>query len=354
MTIPVYRQNLDYDDWEVASVYDSDDCDSLGRSAYYGSSHSSSSLDDPGFQPHDLLYEDTRPRVDYVVPHAQPPPQLQNYAPVMLTRSRWDTCHVPGKRSNFALPPAPIVPPPGVIFPPKDWALPPQDMYWPCTTGHVVSSSGMPVDMALMEPPPSSLLLSPSSPPRAPSPLIRRPTPTKTIAHGQAPHATSATVSSTGTGMNVNTYTPIMPPPPRYHELAHTISPRLAEAGCQVHPGMVMSPRRSGHDVLSSYGPEASMPRGSLISEEITVAEGHGGGGGGPGGHPSYGPGDRPDLHAPPGPSKYEYEHKYGYGYDAGRMRTTRPPMRERRPSIWQRFVRRFGPSPRGVSVGHT
>lgn len=338
MAIPVYRQNTEYDDWEVASVYDSDDCDSLGRSASYESSHRSSSLDHP-FQLQGPFYEDARP-ADYVVPH--PPTQQQqhqNYPLVTMTRSRRDTCHVPGERSNFVLPPAPIVPPPGVIFPPKEWVLAPQDMHRPCTTGRI-ASSGMTVDMALIEPPPSSLLLSPCSPPCGPSPL-GRPSPTRTIGHSQAPV----------TGANVNTCaSPIMAP--RYHEPVHGISPRLAEAGCQAHPGMTMSPRRSGHDILLSCGPEASMPRGSQTNEEMMmVAEERCGGRPGGGGHSSYGAGDRPDLHPRPGSSRYEYEH--ASGCDARRMRRTRPPTRERRPSMWQRFVRRFSPS-RRVSVGHT
>lgn len=337
MTIPVYRQNRDYD-WEVASVYDSDDCDSLGRSASYESSYRSGSLDDPAFRSHGIHHG------DYPLPQSQQ--QHQNYPLVAIARSRRDTCSMSGKRSDFALPHAPIVPPPGVIFPRKDWVLPPQDMYWPPTTDHVAPSPDMPVDIAPMEPPTTSLLLSPSSPPRVPSPLIRRTSPTRMIGLGQAPHTTSVVAPVNGAGPNVNIHTsPIMSPTPRYHELVRTIPPRLADAGCQAHSGMTKSPRRPSHDVLSMYGPEGSIVRGPQTSEEMRAREER------YGGHLDCGQGDRPDLRPPPVPNKYEYER--GYGYDAGRMKTRRPPVRERRPSIWQRFVRRFSQS-RAVSVGHT
>ncbi|KAH0826566.1 hypothetical protein J3R83DRAFT_4922 [Lanmaoa asiatica] len=345
MTIPVYRHNLDHDDWEVASVYGSDDCGSLGGSAYDESPvHSSGPLDDPALRLQGYLYDDTRPRIGHPVPQQQ----HQNYSPATLT-PQWDACYVPGKQSSF------VVPPPGVIFPHKDWVLPPQDTYWPRTTNQMASSSDVPVDMGLVGPPsPPPLLLSPSSPPRVPSPLIKRPSPTTTIAHGQPPHMMSVKMSGTGTGTNVNSHaSPIMAPPPRYHEVAYAIPQRLVEGGCQAHSSVTMSPpRRSGHDVLSPYAPgsgHASMPRGPRSSEEFTVADGRYGGGGGPGGHPSYGPGDRQDVHPPPVPSKHEYE---PHEYDGGRTRTGRPHMRERRPSIWRRFVRRFSPS--GVSVGQT
>lgn len=321
MTIPVYRHNQDHDDWEVASVYDSDDCDSLGRSAYNESLHSSGSYNPP-LQSH--LYGDTRPRVGYPVPQ-------QNYPPAPYPRPRRDARYVPGNQNNF------IVPPPGVIFPRQDWVLPPQDTYRPRTPSQIASSS---VDTGLVEPP--SLLLSPSSPPRASSPLIRRTSPTTPIAHGHPPHGTSITMSGSGTGSNVNTHaSPMMPPPPRYHELARPISPRLADAGCQAHSSTVMSPpRRSGHDVYpTSYAPAGRasmpMPRGTQSSEEMTVVDGRYGGG-----LPSYGPGDRADLHPPQAPSKYERERDAG-----GWTRTARPQTRERRPSVWRRFVRRFSPS---------
>ena len=337
MAIPVYRHNSEYGDWEPASVYGSDDCDSLGRSATYESSYRSDSRDDAAFQLQRPLYGGIRPHADYV-PHPQLQQQHRNYPPVAFPRSRWDTRHMPEKRNNFVLPPAPIIPPPGVIFPAKDWVLPPQDIYSPPPADHIAPTSNMPVT----ESPPPSLLLAPSSPP-APPPLIMRPSPIKPIAHGQTPHAMSATASNTGTGLNVNSHTsPIMPPPPRYHELGHTISPRLADAGCQAHSNLMTSPRRPGHDVLSSCGPEA-MPRGPPTNEEMRVEEERFNYGSGQTG---YGPGDRP----PAVPSKYEYEHEHGY--DGGRM-TARPSRRERRPSIWQRFVRRFSPS-RGISAGHT
>ena len=336
MTIPVFRHNQDNDDWEVASVYDSDDCDSLGRSAYNESLYSSGSLTDPALHSQGLRYGDTRPRVGYPVPQLQ----HQNYPPAAYTRPQWDARYVPGKQSSF------IVPPPGVIFPRKDWPSPPQETYRPCSPGRIVSS----VDAGLVEPP--TLLLSPSSPPRASSPLIRRPSPT-TITHGQPPHGTSMTMSGSGAGTNVNMHTsPMMPPPPRYHELARPISPRLAEAGCQAPRSLstVMSPpRRSGHDVFSSYAPVGPgraasmpmpMPRGaqSRSSEEMTAVDGRYGGG-----QPGYGPGDRADLHPPAQMvPKYEREHEYDA---AGRTRTARPQTRERRPSIWRRFVRRFNPS---------
>ncbi|KAG8216818.1 hypothetical protein J3R82DRAFT_7077 [Butyriboletus roseoflavus] len=348
MTIPVYRHNLNHDDWEVASVYDSDDCGSLGGSAYDESVHSSPSLDDPALRLEGYLYDETRPR--FVNGYPVPQQQHQNYPLATLARPRWDTRYVPGEQSSF------VVPPPGVIFPPKDWALPPQDMYWPTATSRMASSSDMPVNMGLMEtpspPPPPPLLLSPSSPPRSSSPLIKRQSPTTTIAHGQPPHATSITMSGAGTGANVNGHTsPIMPPPPRYHEVAHVISPRLADAGCQAHSSMAMSPpRRSGHDVLSPYAPgpgHVPLPRGPRPGEKSTAADGRYGSG-----HPGHGLGDRPDIHPPPVPSKYEYEHEPEHEYDGGQTRMARPLMRERRPSIWRRFVRRFNPS--HVSVGQT
>lgn len=324
MTIPIYRHNQDHDDWEVASVYDSDDCDSLGRSAWDESVHS----DDPALHTQGHPYDDTHLHlhVRYSVPQQQP----QNYPPAAFARPQWDTRYAPGgNRSGF------VVPPPGVIFPSTEWASPPQNIHWPSSPSQIAPSSDRPVDAGLAEPPSPSLLLSPSSPPRASSPLIRRPSPATSIAHGQPLHATSVTVSGTSTATNVNTHaSPMMPPPPRYHDLAHTIPPRLAEAGCQAHPGMAMSPRRSGHDVLSSpYAPgpgHVSMLRGSqsVQSEEMTVVDGR------YNGHPSYGPGDRSELHAPLG--KYDYD----------------PRRRERRPSIWRRFVRRFNPS--HVSVGQT
>lgn len=77
------------------------------------------------------------------------------------------------------------------------------------------------------------------------------------------------------------------------------------------------------------------MPRGTQSSEEMTVVDGRYGGG-----LPSYGPGDRADLHPPQAPSKYERERDAG-----GWTRTARPQTRERRPSVWRRFVRRFSPS---------
>jgi len=337
MTIPVYRHNQDHDDWEVASVYDSDDSDSLGRSAYNESVHSSGSPNNPALQ--NYLYGDTRPRVGYPVPQQQ----HQNYPPAPYPRPRLEARYAPGKQSSF------IVPPPGVIFPRKDWALPSQDSYQPRTPVQIVPSL---VDAGLVEPP--SLLLSPSSPPRASSPLIRRPSPTTPIAR-QPPHGMT---SGSGTVTNVNTHaSPMMPPPPRYHDLAHPISPRLADAGCQAHASTVMSPpRRSGHDIYSSsYAPAGPgraqmpmpmpMPRGAQSSEEMTVVDGRYGGG-----LPSYGPGERSDLHPPPQgvPRKYEYERERE---GAGRTGTW-PLTRERRPSVWRRFVRRFNPS--HVSVGQT
>ncbi|KAF8547033.1 hypothetical protein OG21DRAFT_1490583 [Imleria badia] len=328
MAIPIYRHNQNHDDWEVASVYDSDDSDSLGRSACEESLHSDS-LDNPALHMQGHLYDDTRPHVRYSVPESH-----QNYTPAVVARPQRDARYAPGKQSSF------VVPPPGVIFPCKDWSPPPQNMYWPPAPGQIAHSSDRPVNAGLVEPPSPSLLLSPSSPPRAPSPLIRRPSPATSIAHGQPPHAMSMTVSGTSAGTYVNTHaSPMMPPPPRYHELAHTIPPRLAEAGCQAHHSMAMiqSPRRSGHDALSSpYAPgpgHASMLRGPQLSEEMTLVDGRYNGGG----YPSYGPGDRPELRPPPG--KYEYDPR-------------RPQPRERRPSIWRRFVRRFNPS--HVSVGQT
>ncbi|KAG9313473.1 hypothetical protein JVU11DRAFT_5798 [Chiua virens] len=343
MTIPVYRHNLDYDDWELASVYHSDDCDSMGRSVYDGSSQRTASLDDPALYLQSPLHDDTRPRVRYSVP--QPPQPFQDYTPVGLVRPRWETGYIPGKPSSFSPPPAPIVPPPGVIFPTKDWVSPPQEMYWPPTTSQLGPSSDMPVDRGPLEPPPTSLLLSPSTPPpRAMTPLIRRPSPGATIAHGQP-------LSNTGTVPNVNIHaSPIIPPSARYHELGHVISPRLVEAGCQAPPGMAMSPpRRSGYDVLP-YAPGSGHPRRLPSSEEITLVDGRYGSG-----HTTYGPSDRPDLaHPPPPPhpplvpGKYDHEHEHEY--DAGRTRKARSQVRERRPSIWQRFVRRFSPS--RASVG--
>ncbi|KAG6377486.1 hypothetical protein JVT61DRAFT_15294 [Boletus reticuloceps] len=311
MSIPVYRHNQNHDDWELASVYDSDECDSLGRSAYNESLHSSSPSDDPTLHLQGHLYDDTRPHVRYSVP--------ASYLQGTSSRPRWDAPRVPGKQSRF------IVPPPGVIFPSNDRLPPPQDT--------------PPVNAGLIEPPPLSLLLSPSSPPRTPSPLIGLPSPTTTIAHGHLPHAT------TGMGTNVNGHVSTMiPHPPRYPEVVHntSIPPRLAEAGCQGHPGMVMSPpRKSGHDVLS---PSPSYTSGAVLraqsNEEMTIADGRYGGA-------SYGPGDRPDLH--PLSSKYEREHEL---YEGGRGRTRWSQSRERRPSIWRRFVRRFSPS--HVSVGQT
>ncbi|KAF8438155.1 hypothetical protein L210DRAFT_3647150 [Boletus edulis BED1] len=150
MSIPVYRHNQNHDDWELASVYDSDDCDSLGPSVYNESPHSSGPSDDPTFQGH--LYDDTRPHVRYSVP--------ASYLQGTSNRPRWDALRVPGKQSRF------IVPPPGVIFPSKDRLPPPQDTYWPCTASQIGSLPDRPMNAGLIEPPPSSLLLSPSSPPR--------------------------------------------------------------------------------------------------------------------------------------------------------------------------------------------
>lgn len=349
MTIPVYRHNLDHDDWEVASVYDSDGCGSMVGSAYNESPHSSPSLDDPALCMEGDLYDDNRPR--FVNGYPVPQQLHQNYPPVALARPRLNARYVPGEQSSF------VIPPPGVIFPPKDWVPAPQDMYWPTTTHQMASSSDMPVGVGLIEtpspPPPPSLLLSPSSPPRSPSPLIKRPSPTTTIAHNQRPHATSVTMSGTGTGANIKGHaSPIMPPPPQYHEVARVISPRLADAGCQAHSSMAMGPpRRSGHDALSPYAPGPGhfpIPRGPRSGEEFTPADGRYGGGG-PSGHPSYGLGDRPDIYPPPVPNKHE---EPGDEHDGGRTRTARPRMRERQPSVWKRFVRRFSPS--HVSVGQT
>ncbi|KAN0084267.1 hypothetical protein V8E55_007771 [Tylopilus felleus] len=329
MTIPVFRHNQDHDDWEVASVYDSDDCDSLGRSGC-NEPLQSGSFDDPGLRLRRQRYDNARPVVRYSVPQQQP----QSHPPVALARPRWDARYVPGKQNNF------IVPPPGIIFPSKDRLLLPQDTYWP--PGQMASSSDRLLEASLAEPPPSSLLLSPSSPPHPSSSLIKLPPPKTTIGHGQPPHATSVTMSSTGPNVNGHA-SPMMGPPPRYHEVAPSNAPRLAEAGCQAHSGMGQSPpRRSGHDVLTptyGFGPgHATMMRRGPSSEEMTIVDGRTG----YGGHASYGPGDRPDQL----PSQE-------YGYDGGTGRTTaRAQTRERRPSIWRRFVRRFGPS--RVSVGQT
>ena len=283
------------------------------------------------------LYDGTRPFVRYSVPKSEPQTPHQNYPPSSFAHPRWDARHVPAKQSsNF------VVPPPGVIFPSQDWAPPPsQDTYWP----KVVP----PADAGLAKPPSSSLLLSPCSPPHASSPLKMLPSPPTAIVHGQPSHSS---VLSTGTGPTYGTA--MVPPPPRYREVAHTIPPRLAEAGRQAHPEIGMSPpRRSGHDALPStaspYTPGvpgpgpgyASLRRGPPSSEEMTVVEGRGRYSG-----PSYGPGDRTDLALPSVPNKYEY---YEREEGAGRPRTAWPQVRERRPSVWRRFVRRFS-----LSVGQT
>ncbi|KAF9233421.1 hypothetical protein BU15DRAFT_80127 [Melanogaster broomeanus] len=308
--IPVYRQNPDNSDWEVASLYGSDGCESLGRSVYDDSVYSGS-LDDPALE----------------LP-PEPPPSAQ-------TPQEWDARFVPGKPGGFFIQP-PAVPPPGTVRPSPDRVFSSREIYMPSGTDRMAPES----DVMLFDAPPLPMpRASPQPPPplRPPSSPMPRPAPALVIPQALSSQSHSRTGSKHAS--------PIMPP--SYHEL--TMVPHATEVGYQKQMATPVSPsRRSAHDAGSSYSIPSQPHRGQAIEDlapDMRHSQMRA-----PSGqysfptYPSHPSGERVDR------SQAQVEYDRGGG--AGGMRMARSQTRQRRPSVWQRFVRKFSPS-RG-SVGQS
>ncbi|KIJ11163.1 hypothetical protein PAXINDRAFT_101742 [Paxillus involutus ATCC 200175] len=321
--IPIYRENPDNYEWEVASVYGSDDCESLGRSQYDGSVHSGS-VDVPALRLQLVLRDESHHRVGYHSPQQH----HQDYSPSLQATYQWDARFAPGSPGGFCIPPAgTILPPSGSAMSSSERAFPIRERHIPSGTGRVTPDS----EVGLFDPSPLPLplpLASPPPPPRSPSPLMPRPSPALVIPQAPPPY------SHSGTGSRHTS--PIVPS--LYRE--YPIPPHPAEAGYQT-PAAASPSRRSPRDTGSSYSGKAPLQRGQA-SEDL-AADVRRGRVGAPNGGQHYFPREGPRGRVDRSKTLPDYDLGVGAGVGEGGMRMARPQQRE--PSVWRRFVRRFSPS---------
>ncbi|KIJ61593.1 hypothetical protein HYDPIDRAFT_31198 [Hydnomerulius pinastri MD-312] len=359
--IPVYRQNPIHHDWEVASTYDSDDCESLGRSLYdeprgmYGDGpvYAPSPNDQGSGMHHHLqlvLYDDRDGEYRAGYPCSPPPPPPQNRDLGSTAANPWDARFAPGKPGGFFIPHAPALPPPGSVMSPASPAgisFPPRltELYIPPVPplkGRMAPDSDMDADL-LDAPPPLPVPLT--------SPPVRSPA-RSSPALGLAMPLAATLPSPTRSGAGSRHASPIHPPP-LYHELPSPVPPHPADGYPAVSP-TTLSRRSAAHEwerdagLSYSYSGSAQGPRG----EPPEVRRGAGQA-------PSYYP--YPSDGSERGRSERslaDYAFPGGGpgngGGGGGTMRTPRPAVRQRRPSVWQRLVRRFSPSPQGVARGQS